>query len=87
MLPGDLLCGAEEEPLESFLEVLVEGDVDDGVDHGVGVGEHVDPEGVGGELTVGGENGVSHEQLLGRPTKEEGCYHHEHQLENLLSNW
>ena len=46
MLPGNLLCRAEEEPLESFLEVLVEGDVDDGVDHGVRVGEHVDPEGV-----------------------------------------
>ena len=44
MLPGDLLCRAEEEPLEGFFEVLVEGDIDDGVDHGVGVGEHVDPE-------------------------------------------
>lgn len=53
MLPGDLLCGAEEEPLEGFLEVLIEGDVDNGVDHGVGVGEHVDPEGVPGELVVG----------------------------------
>ena len=84
VLPGDLFCGAEEEPLESFLEVLVEGDVDDGVDHGVGVGEHVDPEGVCGELMIGGEDRVSHEQLLGRPAKEEGCYHHEDQLENLL---
>ena len=52
MLPGDLLCGAKEEPLESLLEVLVEGDVDDGVDHGMRVGEHVDPEGVPGELMV-----------------------------------
>ena len=76
MLPGDLLCGAEEEPLESFLEVLIEGDVDNGVDHGVGVGEHVDPEGVPGELVVGWEDGVRHQQLLGRPAQEEGCYHH-----------
>ena len=60
MLPGDLLCGAEEEPLESLLEVLVEGDVDDRVDHGVGVGQHVDPEGVPGELVVGGEDGMGH---------------------------
>ena len=60
VLPGDLLCGAEEEPLESLLEVLVEGDVDDGVDHGVGVGQHVDPEGVPGELVVGGEDGMGH---------------------------
>ena len=67
MLPRDLLCGAEEEPLESFLEVLVEGDVDDGVDHGVRVGEHVDPEGVPGELVVGGEDGMCHQKLLGRP--------------------
>ena len=46
MLPGDLFCGAKEESFEGFLEVLVEGDVDDRVDHGVRVGEHVDPEGV-----------------------------------------
>ena len=46
MLAGDLFCRAKEEPLESFLEVLIEGDVDDGVDHGMRVGEHVDPEGV-----------------------------------------
>ena len=46
MIPGDLFCRAEEELLEGFLEVLVEGDVDDRVDHGVRVGEHVDPEGV-----------------------------------------
>ena len=46
MIPGDLFCRAEEESLEGFLEVLVEGDVDDRVDHGVRVGEHVDPEGV-----------------------------------------
>ena len=67
MLPGNLLCRAEEEPLESLLEVLVEGDVDDGVDHGVRVGEHVDPEGVPGELVVGGEDRMSHQKLLGRP--------------------
>ena len=52
MLAGDLLCRAKEEPLESFLEVLIEGDVDDGVDHGIRVGGHVDPEGVPGELMV-----------------------------------
>ena len=46
MLPGDLFCGAKEESFEGFLEVLVEGDVDDRVDHGVRVGKHVDPEGV-----------------------------------------
>ena len=46
MIPGDLFCRAEEESFEGFLEVLVEGDVDDRVDHGVRVGEHVDPEGV-----------------------------------------
>ena len=84
VLPGDLLCGAEEEPLESLLEVLVEGDVDDRVDHGVGVGQHVDPEGVPGELVVGGEDGVGHQQLLWRPAEEEGCDHHEDQFENLL---
>ena len=44
MIPGDLFCRAEEESLEGFLEVLVEGDVDDRVDHGVRVGKHVDPE-------------------------------------------
>ena len=83
MLPGYLLCRAEEEPLESFLEVLVEGDVDDGVDHGVRVGEHVNPEGVPGELVVGGEDCVSHQKLLGRPAKEESCYHHQDQFKNL----
>ena len=67
MLAGDLLCRAKEEPLESFLEVLIEGDVDDGVDHGMRVGEHVDPEGVPGELVVGGEDRMSHQKLLGRP--------------------
>ena len=46
MLAGDLFCRAKEEPLESFLEVLIEGDVDDGVYHCMRVGEHVDPEGV-----------------------------------------
>ena len=46
MLPGDLFCGTEEESLEGFLEILVEGDVDDRVDHGMRVGKHVDPEGV-----------------------------------------
>ena len=44
MLPGDLFCGTEEESLEGFLEILVEGDVDDGVDHGMRISEHVDPE-------------------------------------------
>ena len=67
MIPGDLFCRAEEESLEGFLEVLVEGDVDDRVDHGVRVGEHVDPEGVPGELVVGGEDRMSHQKLLGRP--------------------
>ena len=52
VLARDLFCRAKEEPLESFLEVLIEGDVDDGVDHGMWVGEHVDPEGVPGELMV-----------------------------------
>ena len=33
-----------EKFLKRLLEVVIEGDVDDGVDHGVGVGEHVDPE-------------------------------------------
>ena len=83
MLAGDLLCRAKEEPLESFLEVLIEGDVDDGVDHGMRVGEHVDPEGVRGELVVRGEDGVRHQQLLRGPAEEEGCYHHEDQFENL----
>ena len=46
MLPGDLFCGTEEESFECFLEVLVEGDVDDRVDHGMRVGKHMDPEGV-----------------------------------------
>ena len=84
MLPGDLFCGAKEESFEGFLEVLVEGDVDDRVDHGMGVGQHVDPERVPGELGVGREDGMCHQQLLGRPAEEEGCYHHEDQFENLL---
>ena len=39
---------------------------------------------IGWELGVGREDGVRHQQLLGRPAEEEGCYHHEDQFENLL---
>ena len=40
----DHFITAAEELLEGLLKILVECDVNDGVDHGVGVGEHVDPE-------------------------------------------
>ena len=43
---GNYFIAAAEELLKGLLEVLIEGDVDDGVDHGMRVGEHVDPEGV-----------------------------------------
>ena len=33
-----------EKFLKRLLEVVIEGDVDDGVDHGVRIGKHVDPE-------------------------------------------
>ena len=48
----DNFIAAEEKLLKWLFEILVEGDVDDGVDHGMRVGEHVDPEGVPGELMV-----------------------------------
>ena len=40
----DNFIAAAEKLLKRLLEVVIEGDVDDGVDHSVGVGEHVDPE-------------------------------------------
>ena len=67
MLAWYLLVAAQDDFLKCFLEVVVEGDVYHWVDHGVRVGEHVDPEGVPGELVVGGEDRVSHQKLLGRP--------------------
>ena len=44
MFAGNLLVAAEDDFLESLLEVVIEGDVDHRVDHGVAVGEHVEPE-------------------------------------------
>ena len=41
---GNDLITATKEFSEWFLEVLIEGDVDDWVYHGVWVGQHVDPE-------------------------------------------
>ena len=41
---GNLIITAADEPLEGVLEVVVEGDVDEGVDSRVRVGEHGDPE-------------------------------------------
>ena len=40
----DNFIAAEEKLLKWLFEILVEGDVDDGVDHGVRISEHVDPE-------------------------------------------
>ena len=44
MFAGNLLIAAEDDLLEGLLEVVVEGDVDHWVDHGVAVREHVEPE-------------------------------------------
>ena len=44
MFAGNLLVAAEDDFLESLLEVVIEGDVDHRVDHGVAVSEHVEPE-------------------------------------------
>ena len=41
---GNNFIAAAEELLKGLLEVLIEGDIDDGVDHGVRIGKHVDPE-------------------------------------------
>ena len=44
MFAGNLLIAAEDDFLEGLLKVVIEGDVDHRVDHGVAVGEHVEPE-------------------------------------------
>ena len=41
---GNLIITAADEPLEGVLEVVVEDDVDEGVDSRVGVGKHGNPE-------------------------------------------
>ena len=41
---GNLIISAADEPLEGVLEVVVEDDVDERVDSGVGEGQHGDPE-------------------------------------------
>ena len=50
MVTCNFFIWTEEESLECLLEVVIEGDVDHGVDHCMRVGEHVDPEGVLGQL-------------------------------------
>ena len=40
----DNFIAATEKLLKRLFEVVIEGDVNDGIDHGVGVGKHVDPE-------------------------------------------
>ena len=63
----DHFITAAKELLEGLLKILVECDVNDGVDHGVGVGEHVDPELVLceplRELLSGREDSESHREL------------------------
>ena len=44
MFIGDLIIAAADESLKGLLEVVVEGDVDEGVDGCVRKGKDVDPE-------------------------------------------
>ena len=44
MFAGNLFVAAEDDFLESLLEVVIECDVDHWVDHRMAVGEHVEPE-------------------------------------------
>ena len=44
MLAWYLLVAAQDDFLKCFLEVVIECDVNHRVDHGVGVGKHIEPE-------------------------------------------